>query len=66
MLKPVNVRFIFIRNCLVIYVMVGFFASIIADSYKTFQLSSQSNNFSQFSRLISFTIVNQAKENLYK
>lgn len=66
MLKPVNVRFIFIRNCLIIYVMVGFFASIIADSYKTFQLSSQSNNFSQFSRLISLTVVNQANESLYK
>lgn len=46
--------------------MVGFFASIIADSYKTFQLSSQSNNFSQFSRLISLTVVNQANESLYK
>jgi|JI81BgreenRNA_FD_contig_31_7127742_length_1030_multi_3_in_0_out_0_2 hypothetical protein len=66
MLKQVNGRFIFIRNCLVIYVMVGFFASIIADSHKTFQLSSQSENAGQFSRLISLTVAYQANENLYK
>lgn len=66
MLKQVNCRFIFIRNCLVIYIIVGFFASVIADSYKSFQFSSQAVNAGEFSRLISLTVAHQAKENLYK
>ncbi|BAQ66387.1 hypothetical protein [Geminocystis sp. NIES-3709] len=66
MLKKVNGQFLFIRNCLVIYVVVGFFASLMADSHKSFLLSSQSYNASQFSRIISLTVAHQARENLYK
>lgn len=66
MLKQVNGKYIFICNCLIIYVIVGFFASLMADYHRTFITSSQSDNADQFSRLISLTVAHQVKENLYK
>jgi hypothetical protein len=66
MFKPINSQYNFLRNCLIFYLVVGFFACLIADSYKNFQMSSQSDNASQFSRMISLTVAHQAKETLYK
>lgn len=66
MLKETNISFGFIRNCLVIYILVGFFSSLIADSHKSFQMSSESSNMNGLSSMISLVVAHQAKENLYK
>ncbi|BAQ60654.1 hypothetical protein GM3708_1060 [Geminocystis sp. NIES-3708] len=66
MLKQINVQFSFIRNCLIIYILVGFLSALIADSHKSFQMSSQSGNSNQLSRIISLAVAYQAKESLYK
>lgn len=66
MFKQINLQFSFIRNCLIIYILVGFLAALISDSHKNFQMSSESVNSNQFSRIISFAVAYQAKENLYK
>lgn len=66
MLKQINVKFTFIRNCLIIYILVGFLSSLVADVHKSFQMSSQSSNTNQLSRMISLVVAYQVKENLYK
>lgn len=66
MLKQINVQYNFIRNCLIIYILVGFLSSLIADAHKSFQMSSQSSNTNQISRMISLVVAHQANENLYK
>lgn len=66
MFKKINMPVVFCRNCLIIYIIVGVLASLMADSYKSFQASSQSVNASEFSRMISLKVAHQAKENLYK
>lgn len=66
MLKQINIQFTFIRNCLIIYILVGFLSSLVADVHKSFQMSSQSGNTNQLSRMISLAVAYQAKENLYK
>ncbi|MBL1210887.1 hypothetical protein [Geminocystis sp. GBBB08] len=66
MFKPINPQFRFLRNCLIIYILAGLFSSLIADAHNSFQMSSQSDNANQFSRIISLSFAYQAKESLYK
>jgi len=66
MFKQINPKFRFLCNCLIIYVLVGFFSSLVADSHQDFQITSQSDLASQFSRIISLGVAYSAKESLYK
>lgn len=66
MLKRKCPSFIFCRNCLIAYVLVGFSSAFIAESYQNFQLSNQLDDNDYFARLISLGAAYSVKENLYK
>ena len=59
-------KVIFWRNCLILYILVGFCSASIADFYKSFQLSYQSDNASKFSRIMSLNVAYSVKRNLSK
>ena len=52
----------FWRNCLILYILVGFCSASIADFYQSFQLSYQSANASKFSRIISLNATYSLKK----
>lgn len=55
---------VFIRNCLIVYFIVGFLANILAESHSNFQQSTQSANAYTFSRVISLSLAYNAKQSL--
>ena len=59
-------KFSFCRNCLVAYLLVGICSALIADFHKNFQISSQSANAANFSRVMSLTVAKSVKNNFSK
>lgn len=55
---------LFVRNCLIVYFIVGFLANTLAESHRNFQQSSQSTNAQTFSRVISLSLAYNAKQSL--
>ena len=62
LIKPQS---IFLRNCLIVYLIVGCLASILAESHQSFRQSSQSINAHNFSRVISLGLAYNARQSLY-
>jgi hypothetical protein len=52
---------VLIRNYLIIYVIVGLLANVLAESHRSFQQSIQSDNSYTFNRVISFGFAYHAK-----
>lgn len=52
---------ILVRNCLIVYLLVGILANIFAESHRSFQESNQYLNADRFSRVISLGLAYHAK-----
>lgn len=55
---------ILMRNCIILHLLVGCFASLLADFHKNYENSLQANNADKFSRLISLGVAYQTKQTL--
>lgn len=66
MFKPILFSFTFWRNCIMAYILVGIFSSLMAESHQNFQISNQWENGYRLSRLVSLGVAYSLKENLYK
>lgn len=64
MLNLIKSNSLLIRNCLIVYLIAGLLANILADSHRSFQESSQSANAHNFSRVISLGMAYSAKQSL--
>lgn len=66
MLKLTNSPRKFCLNCIITYGIVGICAILIADSHESFLHSSQGENASNFSRIISLSVAHNWKQQLYR
>lgn len=57
---------IFLRNCLLAYLLVGLSSSYIADSYRQFNNNIQGENTEIYYRLISLRFSYSLRENIYR
>ena len=53
---------LFIRNIMIVYILVGIVASFLADFHQNYQNSLQGENANKFSRVISLGVAYQAKQ----
>lgn len=53
---------LFIRNIMIVYVLVGILASFLADFHQNYQNSLQAENANKFSRVISLGVAYQTKQ----
>ncbi|HIK37865.1 MAG: hypothetical protein NZ901_02115 [Geminocystis sp.] len=57
---------VFLRNCLLAYLLVGLSSSYMADSYRQFNNNIQGENTEIYYRLISLRFSYSLRENIYR